>query len=249
MKSIEKQILKYAIVFNVNLDRATLTEAVKFKDYLAEGVKDSDKDIIVNLSACEHLDSTFLGALVSTYKILKKQNRTIALIEPENQSSILLTLNSIGKIFPLYKNVKVALGDIENKKLLESELNELANEQANVSDRLKPIASASEIETVSIDPVVEYQKMNADESMHEFEKIDITKEILQEPEDNSDKIELTTKNSVNNEIHFENSIEQTSEAEVIVESSLKEKQIEDTFEYEENYSNQGNIKWEFGFTS
>ena len=172
MNLIEKQIEKFAVVFNVNLDRATLNEAIKFKEYLAEDVKDSNKDIIVNLSACEHLDSTFLGALVSTYKTLKKQNRTIALIEPANQSSILLTLNSIGKIFPLYKSVKVALADIENKKLIESEINELADEQLNEAEGLKPTASKNEIETVSIDPVIEYQEMNADESKSEFEKID-----------------------------------------------------------------------------
>ena len=56
MESIERKIENYAVVFNVNLLRATLNEAVEFKDYLAETMLDTDKDIIVNLSACEHLD-------------------------------------------------------------------------------------------------------------------------------------------------------------------------------------------------
>jgi len=119
MDSIERKIENYAVVFNVNLLRATLNEAVEFKDYLAETILDTDKDIIVNLSACEHLDSTFLGVLVSGYKKLKSQNRSLVIIEPVDQSSIFLTLNSIGKIFPLYTSVKVALEDIENKKLIE----------------------------------------------------------------------------------------------------------------------------------
>ena len=129
MESIERKIEKYAIVFNVNLIRATLNEAVEFKDYLAEAITDFDKDIIVNLSACEHLDSTFLGVLVSSYKRLKTQNRTLVIIEPIDQSSIFLTLNSIGKIFPLYTSVKVALEDIENKKLIEKEIHELSDEK------------------------------------------------------------------------------------------------------------------------
>ena len=126
MELIERKIENYAIVFNVNLVRATLIEATEFRDLLEETIAENDKDIIVNLSACEHLDSTFLGVLVSSYKKLKGQNRTLVIIEPIEQSSIFLTLNSIGKIFPLYTSVKVALEDIENKKLLEKELIELS---------------------------------------------------------------------------------------------------------------------------
>ncbi|MGB5528627.1 MAG: STAS domain-containing protein [Ignavibacteriaceae bacterium] len=125
MDSIEKLNENYAVVFNINLLRATLNEASEFKDYLAQAILESDKDIIVNLSNCEHLDSTFLGVLVSSFKKLKTQNRNLLIIEPTDKSSIFLTLNSIGKIFPLYSSVNSALEDLENKKILESEINEL----------------------------------------------------------------------------------------------------------------------------
>ena len=85
MESIERKNENYAVVFNVNLIRATLNEATEFKNYLAETIRDSEKDIIVNLSACEHLDSTFLGVLVSGYKRLKSQNRSLVIIEPIDQ--------------------------------------------------------------------------------------------------------------------------------------------------------------------
>ncbi len=149
MESIERKIENYAVVFNVNLLRATLNEAVEFKDYLAETMLDTDKDIIVNLSACEHLDSTFLGVLVSGYKKLKSQNRSLVIIEPVDQSSIFLTLNSIGKIFPLYTSVKVALEDIENKKLIEKEIDELNHEPKKLSlnTETKPVVD-SPIESV-----------------------------------------------------------------------------------------------------
>ncbi|MCW9097756.1 MAG: STAS domain-containing protein, partial [Ignavibacteriaceae bacterium] len=77
MHSIEKKIDNYAVVFNINLLRATLNEAAEFKDYLAQAILETDKDIIVNLSNCEHLDSTFLGVLVSSFKKLKTQNRNL----------------------------------------------------------------------------------------------------------------------------------------------------------------------------
>jgi anti-anti-sigma factor len=128
MDSIEKKIDNYAVVLNINLLRATLNEAAEFKDYLAQAILETDKDIIVNLSNCEHLDSTFLGVLVSSFKKLKTQNRNLLIIEPTDKSSIFLTLNSIGKIFPLYNSVNSALEDIENKKILENEINELGDD-------------------------------------------------------------------------------------------------------------------------
>ena len=144
MESIERKIENYAVVFNVNLLRATLIEATEFRDLLEETIAENDKDIIVNLSACEHLDSTFLGVLVSSYKRLKSQSRTLVIIEPIEQSSIFLTLNSIGKIFPLYTSVKVALEDIENKKLLEKELSELSEEKTYRNERLSKTHSSVE---------------------------------------------------------------------------------------------------------
>jgi hypothetical protein len=44
----------------------------------------------------------------------------LVIIEPTDKSRVFLTLNSIGKIFPLYESVNSALEDIENKKLLEN---------------------------------------------------------------------------------------------------------------------------------
>jgi len=142
METIDRKIEEYAVVLNVNLLRATLNEVSEIKEYLEEAITDTDKDIIVNLSACEHLDSTFLGALVSTYKKLKAQNRTMIIIEPQEQSSIFITLNSIGKVFPLYQSVRVALDDIENKRVLEQELEKYKKDQTGSGDN--PVTTSSE---------------------------------------------------------------------------------------------------------
>ena len=48
MDSIEKIIDNYAVVFNINLLRATLNEAAEFKDYLAQAILETDKDIILH---------------------------------------------------------------------------------------------------------------------------------------------------------------------------------------------------------
>jgi len=169
MDSIEKKIDNYAVIFNINLLRATLNEATEFKDYLTQAILETDKDIIVNLSNCEHLDSTFLGVLVSSFKKLKTQNRNLLIIEPTDKSSIFLTLNSIGKIFPLYNSVNSALEDIENKKILENEINELGED-----GKKKDKHSNKTTSKISNKPVVEAKK----ESKPTLEEI-IPEETLQ----------------------------------------------------------------------
>ena len=254
MESIERLIENYAVVFNVNLIRATLNEAVEFKDYLAETIEDSDKDIIVNLSSCEHLDSTFLGVLVSGYKKLKSQNRNLVIIEPIDQSSIFLTLNSIGKIFPLYTSVKVALEDIENKKLIEKEIDELSHEPKKLSlnTETKPVVD-SPIESVQ-------EEEKEDEFMaetlpdNEIQEIPEDTTILENNISETEELNLIEHND--NEVELENHSNLNTE-EPVVENNISDSEsneMEESNTYtirhqratEKSHFGTDNVKWEFG---
>jgi len=262
MESIEKKIEKYAVVFNVNLIRATLNEAVEFKDYLAEAITDFDKDIIVNLSACEHLDSTFLGVLVSSYKRLKTQNRTLVIIEPIDQSSIFLTLNSIGKIFPLYTSVKVALEDIENKKLIEKEIHDLSDEKIPSDLNLESTSLKIENQPLSDKPETSIQQEIKEVEL-ETENV-MTSNIQEFPEviaDEPIKVKATEWNLVKNEVETKELINNsdykiseagTNEHVEELESVEEEKSqivIKHTRSTEESHFGGNGIKWEFGFSS
>ena len=255
MELIERKIENYAVVFNVNLIRATLTEAVEFKDYLAKTITDSDKDIIVNLSACEHLDSTFLGVLVSGYKKLKSKNRSLVIIEPVDQSSLFLTLNSIGKIFPLYTSVKAALEDIENKRLIEKEINALSHEPKKLSFKIgnKPVVD-SPIQSFQVKKKKdEFKPETLPDNGHQEvpEKTPVLKNNILEEEEFS-LIEHT-----NNEIELENHSNLNTE-EPVVENKISDFESNETkdsntfiFKHkratETGHFSGGNVKWEFGF--
>ena len=261
MESIERKTENYAVVFNVNLLRATLNEATEFKDYLEEAILDTDKDIIVNFGACEHLDSTFLGVLVSGYKRLKSQNRSLVIIEPVDQSSIFLTLNSIGKIFPLYSSVKVALEDIENKKLIEKEINELGREKvkphakpSNTPFRIAsfPLVKSPE-ESIPEETIQdELHSENLQSSEEEIEIKTISKNTL--PEENDLVLienDATDKNSENSFIL--KSEESKSEQNTFHADShdMKDKETVVTKPErvnEERRFSSGTVKWEFGFS-
>ena len=247
MESIVKIIEKYAVVFNVNLLRATLNEASEFKDYLEETIRDTDKEIVVNLSNCEHLDSTFLGVLVNGYKRLKSKNRNLVIIEPIKQSSIFLTLNSIGKIFPLYTDVKSALEDIENKKLLELELVELESETEKSDEKFEDTSftiTEQEIEE-SVEGKNKLQTENLETKPETFnlepKPIEETNNIKQEnfvmgATENLEKekdLELISYRKVTEEFaSFISYPENGSESEI----------VEDVEPFRK-----GTVKWEFGF--
>jgi len=52
----------------VNLSRATFREASELKKQLDDLIKQNYKKIIVDISQCEFVDSTFLGVLVLSLK-------------------------------------------------------------------------------------------------------------------------------------------------------------------------------------
>lgn len=268
MESIERKIENYAVVFNVNLVRATLVEATEFRDLLEETIAENDKDIIVNLSACEHLDSTFLGVLVSSYKKLKGQNRTLVIIEPIEQSSIFLTLNSIGKIFPLYTSVKVALEDIENKKLLEKELSELGEEKISGREKQSKIPHPDESQPLPELPLVQRQ-----EELQNFET-ELTEETIEQtvPEVMNDS-ELISETEVDFNLVESDVNEEVLKADTIKINTLPHEILEHgeetkTIEYNEEVIQEdnfipstpevtrpvrdfhtGKVAWEFGFSS
>jgi len=249
MESVERKIEEYAVVLNVNLVKATLKEAVEFKNYFEEAISTTKKDIIVNLSTCEYLDSTFLGILVKSYKRLKTQNRTIAIIEPVNQSSIFLTLNSIGKIFPIYSSVKIALDDIENKRLLEKELKESTSELDEFDENLEVTSSEISLQNSSMESADHNKYLGQGNFESSPSMIDTDHEISEEPIVIPAAMKERTWNLMGNEeTKFENNPDFASETEMKLDSSVENEKIEDATEYEESHS-EGSIKWEFGFSS
>ncbi len=81
------------IVEFVDLTRATLNEADEFKQRLTENIENGYKKIIVDLTVCEFIDSTFLGALVISLKKVTSIGGDLRLVgfQPAVQSMFELT--------------------------------------------------------------------------------------------------------------------------------------------------------------
>jgi len=100
----------------VNLVRGTMNEAHEIKDNLIDDIIDHKK-IIVDLSLCEYIDSTFLGALIYGYRRIKEQNGIIVLILSNTFLSKSFIYKEISSIFQVRHSLRKAIAELSaNKK-------------------------------------------------------------------------------------------------------------------------------------
>jgi anti-anti-sigma factor len=102
---------KYGVVLVevVNMTRATLKEAEDFKHVLLNDIESGCRKIIVDVSQCEFIDSTFLGALVVSLKRITGLGGDLKLvgIQPNVNSMFLLT--RLDRVFDSYPTKKEAI--------------------------------------------------------------------------------------------------------------------------------------------
>jgi anti-anti-sigma factor len=92
------------VVVNVGLQRATLNESEEFKKILLGQIELGVKKLIVDLSSCEFIDSTFLGALVVTLKKITQQQGDLKLVGFQPAVQSMFELTRMYRIFEAFTN-------------------------------------------------------------------------------------------------------------------------------------------------
>ena len=96
-------------VVQVFLNRATLAKAVKFKDEITKLIDDGINKFVVDLSICEYIDSTFLGAMVSLLKKVNSLNGDLRLVYSKEMPSLVFVLTRMDKVFKVFNELDAAL--------------------------------------------------------------------------------------------------------------------------------------------
>jgi anti-anti-sigma factor len=86
----------------VDLTRATLKEADEFKYTLSQKIEEGYRKIIVDLSYCEFIDSTFLGALVVSLKKVTALGGDLKLVGFHPAVNSMLELTRMHRVFESY---------------------------------------------------------------------------------------------------------------------------------------------------
>ncbi len=104
-----KEIVGDVLIEKVNFSRATFKEAQEFKDRLVYDILMNNEKIVIDLSSCEYIDSTFLGSLVVILKKMAEKSGEIKYVIPQPSALYLFKITGLYGVLNLYRNREEAL--------------------------------------------------------------------------------------------------------------------------------------------
>jgi anti-anti-sigma factor len=112
-EDFEKLQIYDVVVEVVNLSRATYKEAGQLKKILDNDIENKVQKIIVDLSQCEFIDSTFLGVLVLSLKACAKIDGDLRLVRPVEIAKSLMEKSGTLNVFNIYDSLNDAVQSFE----------------------------------------------------------------------------------------------------------------------------------------
>ena len=97
------------VLFQITLSRATVKEAMDFKDLLMDDIKMGKKKIVIDFSSCEFIDSTFLGVIVTSQKNAIEYDGKLSLVATKPAVESMFELTRVNKIIHTFSSVDDAL--------------------------------------------------------------------------------------------------------------------------------------------
>ena len=106
---IIEEIMGEVVVEIINSDGATINESQALKNALQLKLDAGYNKFIVDLSACEFVDSTFLGVLVSNLKKAAKLNGDLRLVGFKPVVRSMFELTRMFRVFASYSDLQEAI--------------------------------------------------------------------------------------------------------------------------------------------
>ena len=97
------------------MSRATLDVASKFNKFLIGMITRDTSKIIVNLTNCEYIDSSILGALVSGVKKATTLEGDLRIVVGKHSEYSMFSLTKMDNIFRIFSNLKDAVNSYLSK--------------------------------------------------------------------------------------------------------------------------------------
>ncbi len=109
MDEIVEERVGDVLIEIINLDRATINEADKLKEKLSEGLANGYVKVVIDMSACEFMDSSFLGVLVTMLKKTTKAGGDLKLVGFKPAVFSMFELTRMFRVFNTYSELKKAV--------------------------------------------------------------------------------------------------------------------------------------------
>jgi anti-sigma B factor antagonist/stage II sporulation protein AA (anti-sigma F factor antagonist) len=100
-------------VIAVNLIRSTINEAKPFRKIVVEEINSGHTKLVIDLSKCDYIDSTFFGAIIVGAKMLIDLDFKLKVVEPTIVGDYIFTYSDYRKVFDKYKTREEAIKSFE----------------------------------------------------------------------------------------------------------------------------------------
>ena len=108
MDDFTLDIIDEIVIVRVNLFTATFRDANLFREFIDTHLIFSQKKIIIDLSYCHYIDSTFVGTIVKIFKKVREKKGNLKLVFPQLNSLIAFRVTGITKIMGCYDTLNQA---------------------------------------------------------------------------------------------------------------------------------------------
>jgi anti-anti-sigma factor len=96
------------VIVKVNLFTATFRDAQPFGDFIETHLIFNQKKIIIDLSSCHFVDSTFVGMIIKIFKKVRERESSLKLVFPQLNSIIAFSVTGITKFIGCYDTLNQA---------------------------------------------------------------------------------------------------------------------------------------------
>jgi anti-anti-sigma factor len=107
--NFEKIFVDDVFVIGVNVTRSTIIEAKEFRKIIEEKIIPGNNRIVIDLSKCEIIDSTFFGVVILALQKMIDIGGKLKVIEPVNPKEDIFTTTNTLRLFDLYKTREDAI--------------------------------------------------------------------------------------------------------------------------------------------
>ncbi len=113
MKDFEIIYVDGVIIIEVNLIRSTMLEANEFKKLIKEEISSGHNKLIIDLSKCDYIDSTFFGALIMASGMMNDIGYKLRVVKPAMVEEYIFAFTDYRKVFDIYKTREEAIKSFE----------------------------------------------------------------------------------------------------------------------------------------
>lgn len=115
IKDYKIQIVYDIVIVTVNILVATNRDAKPFWDVLeSKAILEWDK-VIIDISACTFIDSTFMGIIVRVFKRITGNNGKLTLVYPKTKALLYLHTIGITKFVDCYNTLRPAINSFDSE--------------------------------------------------------------------------------------------------------------------------------------